>query len=84
MVSKMRAFTVLLLTLLLCQLVRAQGIISPGAVWPDGDGHHIQAHGGGIIRVGDYYYWYGEERRQGLDTNYRYVSCYRSKDLANG
>jgi len=79
----MRAFTVLLLTLLLCQLVRAQGIISPGAVWPDGDGHHIQAHGGGIIRVGDYYYWYGEERRQGLDTNYRYVSCYRSKDLAN-
>ena len=29
------------------------------------------------------YYWYGEERRQRLDTNYRYVSCYSSKDLIN-
>lgn len=60
-----------------------QQAILPGAVWPDEDGNHIQAHGGGIIKLGDVYYWYGEERRQGLDTAYRYVSCYASTDLMN-
>jgi hypothetical protein len=55
--------------------------IDPGAVWPDQDGNHIQAHGGGITKIGKTYYWYGEERRQGLDSNKRYVSCYASKDL---
>jgi hypothetical protein len=57
--------------------------IEPGAVWPDQNGDHIQAHGGGIIRLGKTYYWYGEERRQGLDSNKRYVSCYTSRDLRN-
>ncbi|MEZ2336387.1 family 43 glycosylhydrolase [Mucilaginibacter sp. RCC_168] len=57
--------------------------VSPGGVWPDDKGEHIQAHGGGIIKVKDTYYWYGEERRQGLDSNKRYVSCYTSKDLMN-
>lgn len=68
--------------LLVSPVAWAQAVIKPGAVWPDSDGHHIQAHGGGIVRIGKYYYWYGEERRQGLDTGFRYVSCYRSKDLA--
>jgi hypothetical protein len=54
---------------------------SPGQPWPDADGHHIQAHGGGIIKIGSTYYWYGEQRTQGLDTNLRYVSCYSSADL---
>jgi hypothetical protein len=57
--------------------------INPGALWPDADGHHIQAHGGGIIKIGKIYYWYGEQRAQGLDTNQRYVSCYSSHDLAH-
>ena len=55
--------------------------ILPGEVWPDQNGNHIQAHGGGITKIGKTYYWYGEERRQGLDSNKRYVSCYASKDL---
>jgi hypothetical protein len=59
------------------------GNIKPGDVWPDAAGEHIQAHGGGITKVGNTYYWYGEERRKGLDTNKRYVSCYASKDLTN-
>ena len=54
---------------------------NPGQPWPDADGHHIQAHGGGIIKIGSTYYWYGEQRAQGLDTNLRYVSCYSSGDL---
>lgn len=57
--------------------------IHPKEVWPDSDGNHIQAHGGGIIKIKKTYYWYGEQRRQGLDSNYRYVSCYASKDLIN-
>lgn len=58
-------------------------VISPGEIWPDAAGNHIQAHGGGIIKIGTLYYWYGEERAKGLDTNYRYVSGYRSTDLIN-
>jgi hypothetical protein len=58
-----------------------QNAIKPGELWPDNNGNHIQAHGGGIIKIGKTYYWYGEERSQGLDSNYRYVSCYSSKDL---
>lgn len=57
--------------------------IYPGAVWPDKEGNHIQAHGGGIIKIGKDYYWYGEQRSQGLDMNFRYVSGYRSRDLVH-
>ncbi len=58
--------------------------ITPRAVWTDTDGQHIQAHGGGILRVGDTYYWYGEQRRQGVEReSVRYVSCYSSTDLMN-
>lgn len=69
----------------LLQSVFAQDlkVIRPGEIWPDNNGKHIQAHGGGIIKSGNIYYWYGEERSQGLDTNFRYVSCYSSKDLIN-
>ena len=63
--------------------VSQQNVIRPTELWPDNNGKHIQAHGGGIIKLGKMYYWYGEERSQGLDTNYRYVSCYSSKDLVN-
>lgn len=55
----------------------------PGEVWPDIERNHIQAHGGGIIRVKNTYYWYGEQRGKDLDPQYRYVSCYSSKDLLN-
>jgi hypothetical protein len=39
--------------------------------------------GGGIIKVKGTYYWYGQQHRQGLDSNLRYVSCYTSRDLTN-
>lgn len=60
----------------------AAPVIRPGAVWPDQRGQHVQAHGGGLVRVDGTYYWFGEQRRQGLDPAHRYVSCYASKDLA--
>jgi hypothetical protein len=33
-----------------------------GQIWPDNDGKHINAHGGGIIYFNDTYYWFGEYR----------------------
>jgi hypothetical protein len=57
--------------------------ISPGEVWPDDRGRHIQAHGGGILKLGDTWYWFGEDRSQGLDHERRYVACYSSTDLAH-
>ena len=57
--------------------------IQPGAIWPDNRGQHIQAHGGGIIKYGDAWYWFGEDRTEGLPRTNRYVSCYATRDLAH-
>lgn len=46
--------------------------------WIDTDGNHIHCHGGHIVKFGDLYYWYGEDRRDNA-----YVSCYTSTDLMN-
>ena len=55
--------------------------IKPTEVWPDDNGNHIEAHGGGIIKVAGTYYWFGEDRSKNNDPDMRYVSCYSSKDL---
>lgn len=47
-----------------------------GQFWYDTDGNIIHAHGGWILKSGDYYYWYGEDR-----TEENFVSCYRTKDF---
>jgi hypothetical protein len=70
-----------ILALLALPLLGADLSIRPGEVWPDNRGHHIQAHGGGIIRVGKTYYWFGEDRSRGLEATKRYVACYSSTDL---
>ncbi len=57
--------------------------IKPGALWPDNNGNHIQAHGGGIVKLGDIYYWYGEYRGKDVEPGFKYVGCYSSKDLIN-
>jgi len=60
--------------------------IVPGARWLDNNCDHIQAHGGGIVHFGDRYYWYGEQRRKGVEEKnpfHRFVSCYSSTDLMN-
>jgi Glycosyl hydrolases family 43 len=67
--------------LLLLRPGNVSGAITPGAVWLDNRGQQIQAHGGGILKVDDTFFWFGEDRSQGLDPNKRYVSCYASKDL---
>ena len=57
----------LTLAALLCSLIighAAPATIQPGEIWPDNRGQHVQAHGGGIIKVGDTFYWFGEDRSQ--------------------
>lgn len=49
-----------------------------GEIWQDTAGEHINAHGGGIMRHGDTYWWYGENRGQGGG-----VRVYSSTDLVN-
>ncbi|KAA6310420.1 hypothetical protein EZS27_038272, partial [termite gut metagenome] len=34
-------------------------IFTPGAIWPDNNGVHINAHGGGILYHEGKYYWFG-------------------------
>jgi hypothetical protein len=57
--------------------------IDPGEIWPDDRGKHIQAHGGGIIKVGDTWYWFGEDYSKSNPPGIPVVACYASKDLAH-
>ncbi|MES4902071.1 MULTISPECIES: RICIN domain-containing protein [unclassified Streptomyces] len=50
-----------------------------GTQYATTSGDPVHAHGGGVIKVGAYYYWFGENRN--ADNTFRYVSAYRSKDL---
>lgn len=57
----------------------------PGEIWVDTDSVHINAHGGGILVLGDTYYWFGEHKTEGEAGNTALVGvqCYSSKDLYN-
>ncbi len=52
--------------------------LTNGNEWFDTNGNIIRAHGGGFLKIGKYYYWLGENRKDGV-----FVSCYRSEDLMN-
>ena len=58
-------------------------VIRPGEVWMDDRGLPIEAHGGGIIKLKDTYFWFGEDRTPSNDPDKRYVACYSSKDLVH-
>ncbi|MDH6625528.1 hypothetical protein M2271_003339 [Streptomyces sp. LBL] len=55
--------------------------LTNGTQFTDPSGNPVHAHGGGIIKVGSYYYWFGENRN--ADNTFRYVDAYRSTDLRN-
>lgn len=61
----------------------APATIRPGELWPDNRGNHIQAHGGGVIKLDQAYYWFGEDRSRDNDSEKRYVGCYSSTNLVN-
>ncbi|GLZ34509.1 hypothetical protein Lesp02_66960 [Lentzea sp. NBRC 105346] len=76
-----------LLAVLLCffapPALAADAMITPGVQWKDTSGNPIQAHGGGMIKVGSTYYWFGEDKTGTSQGNawFRNVPCYSSSDL---
>lgn len=58
---------------------------TPGAIWKDNNGVHINAHGGGILCYEGVYYWFGEHKTEGKAGNMAQVGvhCYSSTDLYN-
>ncbi|PPS77183.1 MULTISPECIES: RICIN domain-containing protein [Streptomyces] len=55
--------------------------ITNGTQFTDTSGGPVHAHGGGVLKIGSYYYWFGEHRN--ADNTFRYVDAYRSSDLKN-
>lgn len=49
-----------------------------GSILKDDKGNVLHAHGGHMLKVGDWYYWYGENRVDDI-----FVSCYKTKDFKN-
>ncbi|MFN8077846.1 MAG: RICIN domain-containing protein [Kineosporiaceae bacterium] len=49
------------------------------STWVDTTGRPIEAHGGGIVKSGAYWYWFGESRNS--DYSFKAVTVYRSADL---
>ena len=57
--------------------------IRSGELWYDDGGRHINAHGGGIMKYNDTYYWFGEHKDDRTSDAMVGVMCYSSKDLVN-
>jgi hypothetical protein len=72
--------------LLACPCVGADlSAFEPGKIWPDNQGVHINAHGGGILFHEGTYYWFGEHKIEGDAGNTAQVGVhvYASNDLYN-
>jgi hypothetical protein len=80
---QMRKSAPILLVTAALLLAAVPPTIHPGDAWMDNRGQQIEAHGGGIIKLGNTWYWFGEDRTQGLDPLKRYVACYSSTDLVH-
>lgn len=89
----MKKYITIFLLLLTCLSVIATNInkdgvtnkqsFTPGDIWTDDQGKHINAHGGGVLYHNDTYYWFGENRPDEGFTTQVGVMCYSSKDLYN-
>lgn len=56
-----------------------------GAARTDQNGNTLQLHGLGIVKVGDTWYGFGEDKtgETSADTSFQDITCYTSTDLAN-
>lgn len=68
-----------------CNAQTRSGSFKPGEIWPDNNGVHINAHGGGILFHEGKYYWYGEHKIEGRQGNKAMVGvhCYSSENLVD-
>ncbi|WP_433444815.1 RICIN domain-containing protein [Nonomuraea sp. CA-141351] len=53
--------------------------VTNGVQFTDSAGDVLHGHDGGMIKVGGYYYWFGENPYP--NNRFRYISVYRSTDL---
>ena len=81
---KQTHYSTLLLSVLFAISATAQTrTIRSGELWPDDTGQHINAHGGGIMKYGDTFYWFGEHKSDHTSDALVGVTCYASQDLVN-
>ncbi len=75
----------LALTMFLFSCKQEPKTIKPGEIWPDKNGVHINAHGGGILIHNKTYYWFGEHKTEGKAGNRANVGVhvYSSKNLTD-
>jgi hypothetical protein len=68
-----------------CKTHNTYDFFTPGELWYDNNGVHINAHGGGFLYSNGTYYWFGEHKTEGEAGNVANVGvhCYSSKDLYN-
>lgn len=66
-----------------CLCASACAGFRPGELWPDNNGAHINAHGGGVMFHDGRYYWFGEHKIAGKAGNAAHVGVhvYSSPDL---
>jgi len=76
---------VLFILTILPSLAQTNATFQPGKIWPDNNGVHINAHGGGVLFHDGQYYWFGEHKIEGKAGNRAMVGvhCYSSADLLN-
>ncbi len=82
MISRIIIYSLFFFAFLSCTNQKEK-LITPGELWLDNNGVHINAHGGGILYSNGTYYWYGEHKTEGEAGNMANVGvhCYSSKDL---
>ena len=82
---KINFFVLTALTMLFTLFEKETKNIKPGEIWPDNNGVHINAHGGGILFYDGKYYWFGEHKIEGEKGNKAWVGvhCYSSKNLTD-
>jgi hypothetical protein len=85
-------YKLLLLTLTVCyfslftlQAKETLEIFTPGEIWPDNNGVHINAHGGGVLNHNGQYFWFGEHKISGEAGNKAHVGVhvYTSTNLTS-
>jgi len=59
-----------------CSSNSGQKPFVPGALWPDNNGIHINAHGGGVLSHDGRYYWFGEHKTEGKAGNRAHVGVH--------
>jgi len=69
--------------ILLCMATLVFAGIRPGTLWPDTEGTHINAHGGGVLLHEGVYYWFGEHKSERSSNAFVGINCYSSTDLTN-